>query len=229
MDNCIDLRIAHWSGSVWENNHDATTSIFGTCTGSGSGRISTTDNITSFSPFTFGSKSAVVNPMPIELLHFDANLIGNEVYVDWSTATETNNDFFTVEKSKDGANFEKVARVNGSSNTTSVQGYSTVDKNPYWGVSYYRLKQTDFDGEYKYSALVAVDYESPITIFPNPLEGNTFYIGMNGTEGQEVLVMLYNPLGTPVYSKTIIQQEGRMVAAIDLSIRPTPGIYFVMY
>jgi hypothetical protein len=112
-------------------------------------------------------------PVPIDLLDFTAILINNKVNLNWSTATEINNDYFTVERSKDGINFEFVAKVPGAGNSTTTKQYVTLDEKPYQGISYYRLKQTDFDGKFNYSKIVYVNFKKDILkevkIYPNPV------------------------------------------------------------
>jgi hypothetical protein len=100
--------------------------------------------------------------MPIELLNFEAKLNGKVVDLFWSTASEVNNDYFTVERSKNGIVFEKVLEIDGAGNSASTLSYSTIDKNPFTGISYYRLKQTDFNKNFKYSNMVAVKLEEII-------------------------------------------------------------------
>lgn len=100
------------------------------------------------------------NPLPIELLHFSAQPASDEVVVEWSTAAEINNDFFTVERSIDGSSWETLTFINGAGNANYVINYSYTDNNPIDGVSYYRLKQTDFDGQYEYFAPAAVNFSS---------------------------------------------------------------------
>lgn len=110
--------------------------------------------------FTLGS---VINtmPLPIELLYFTANLQDDKtVLCKWETRSETNNATFTVEKSADGINFESFATLPGAGTSSQTHYYSATDENPYMGLSYYRLKQTDYDGHYTYSIL------APITINP---------------------------------------------------------------
>ena len=112
-------------------------------------------------------------PLPIELLDFTAILSDNKVNLNWSTSTETNNKYFTVERSKDGVNFEFVAKVQGAGNSTTPKQYFTQDEKPYQRLSYYRLKQTDFDGQFKYSKIVPINYKGEvlkeIKIYPNPV------------------------------------------------------------
>lgn len=115
---------------------------------------------------------ATCSVLPIKLLSFnvDYEQPSNTVYIDWSTATETNNKLFTVEKSVTGGNWSTVATVPGAGNSSTPLKYSASDENPYPGVSYYRLKQTDFDGHYSYSDAVPVNIPTDysVVVYPNP-------------------------------------------------------------
>ena len=95
-------------------------------------------------------------PLPIELLEFDAKAAGDHANIFWTTATEINNDYFTLEKSKDGILFSQVAIIDGAGNSTRDLHYVYADYNVSDGRIYYRLKQTDYDGAYSYSPTVAV-------------------------------------------------------------------------
>jgi hypothetical protein len=95
--------------------------------------------------------------LPIELLYFNGKFNGKYNELKWSTATETNNDYFTIEKSKDGINWNKVIEVDGAGNSTSTLNYTFNDYSFSNTINYYRLKQTDFDGKFKYSNIIAID------------------------------------------------------------------------
>ena len=82
----------------------------------------------------------------------------NQVNLAWTTASETNNDYFTIQKSKDAQIFEDVFVVDGAGNSSTIINYFDIDKSPYTGISYYRLKQTDFDGHVSYSNIVPIEY-----------------------------------------------------------------------
>lgn len=97
--------------------------------------------------------------LPVEMAEFRAQSIDGEVYLDWTTASEVNNDFFTVQRTVDGTSFENIGMVDGAGNSQDRLSYNFVDYNPFKGTSYYRIKQTDFNGNYKYSELVAVDLD----------------------------------------------------------------------
>lgn len=108
-------------------------------------------------------------PLPIELLDFSAHAIGNEIKLIWSTATEENNDFFTLERSVDGRSFQKIATIPGNGTTSEVNSYDYLDKNPETGVNYYRLKQTDYNGDFSYSPIVnaRISDEKYFQVYPS--------------------------------------------------------------
>src|ERR1019366_8743728 len=234
INNCgatTPLRIAHWNGSAWENNNNAVTTT-GTC--GTAGTLSTNLVVTSFSPFTFGSDTTTssVDPLPIELLSFNATPNGKAVDLAWTTASEINNDFFTIERTTDGFNFEMIGTLKGAGNSTWVINYTLVDNHPSDGVSYYRLKQTDYDGHTSYSELKMVSFEKntdfSFNIFPNPTDDGIFNVEINAAKNAEVLVVVHDVLGKEIYSKVIItEQKGNIVYAIDLLQKVSPGVYLI--
>lgn len=132
-------------------------------TGSGSaGVIAGVGTVNSGSTTSFSANQIVwilsrdANPLPIELISFNGYCNTNTVILKWSTSSETNNNFFTVEKSNNGISFDQIGTINGSGNSTSNNNYSFIDYNPYDGVGYYRLKQTDYDGNSEYFNIVSV-------------------------------------------------------------------------
>jgi len=163
------LRVARWNGSSWVNHGNG-----GTTGNSATGTIVSSGAVTSFSPFTLASTSSA-NPLPIELVDFVATPLGSNVELNWTTLSELNNDYFTVDRSLSGVEFEEVGRVKGAGTTTSVQTYSYVDTQPHHGLSYYRLKQTDFDGAITFSNVVKIDLTTPtqIAVVPNPIARST--------------------------------------------------------
>lgn len=94
--------------------------------------------------------------LPIELGEFTAYHNGHEVELEWTTITELNNDHFTVQRTLDGKTFEDIALVDGAGTSSQELYYSYTDRQPYQGISYYRIKQTDFDGKFEYSELISV-------------------------------------------------------------------------
>jgi hypothetical protein len=173
--------------------------------------------------WTFSTGSAT---LPVNLLEFKATLSHEEVETKWITSSELNNDFFTVEKSKDGSHFEELDRVKGAGNSTGNRSYSSVDPNPYTGLSYYRLKQTDFDGSFKYSAIVPVKYNHgkvSATIYPNPTTSGAATILLTGND-HESEITITNLEGQKVYAQRIYSNENSIPVSLDHFAK---GVYVV--
>ena len=160
--------------------------------------------------------------LPIELLEFKATRSMDKVLLNWSTATERNNAQFIIERSRDGVVFEPVASQKGSGNSDAVMTYEATDENPIQELSYYRLKQTDSDGSFSYSAIMVVEAEkaSGFTLFPNPTESGLLKIAVN-----QVLpysLRLIDASGQIIYEQTSLTGS----TEIDLSTY-SKGIYVV--
>lgn len=100
-----------------------------------------------------------VVPLPVELLSFNCTSNQRGIELNWITATEHDNDYFAIERSADGKNFEEIARISGAGNSTSETEYRYMDKNPLNGINYYRLKQVDFNGNSTNSDLSACAFK----------------------------------------------------------------------
>jgi hypothetical protein len=98
------------------------------------------------------------SPLPVEMLSFTAHPVDNTVLLKWITASETNNYLFMIERSKDAKYFEEIGKVKGAGNTTIASNYIFSDEHPFDGISYYRLKQTDFNGAFVFSNVVSVNF-----------------------------------------------------------------------
>ncbi len=190
--NQSELTVARWNGSTWKDHGNG--SFGGTIS---NGFVETAAAVTSFSPFTLASTTAN-NPLPIELISFNAVEKGEVVDLSWETASEIDNDYFTIEKSNDGVNFNAFDKVLGAGNSAQNIEYSAIDKRPLKGDSYYRLKQTDFNGKFTYSAIEKVNFDASnvISIYPNPVES---ILTVNGLLSNDV-VFIYGVDGKLVYS-----------------------------
>ncbi len=171
-----------------------------------------------------------INPdviAPIELLNFNGlyNSINKTIELNWQTATEENNDYFTIEQSDDGINWNIIETIEGAGNSSIIKSYRTIDNNTYSKISYYRLKQTDYDGKYTYSEIISVkiDNSSSIDIFPNPTSNNIVISG-EGILYQDVKI--YNVLGKDVSNFAKATSISDNSISFDLTELPT-GVYFV--
>lgn len=183
------------------------------------------------SPETFYTLSTGFN-LPIELISFTATLNNNEVTLNWSTATERENDYFTVERSSDGSTFETIGKVDGAGNSQSLLKYSLLDSDPMHGVSYYRLKQTDFNGASETFLPVAVKYIIPVEklviekVWPNPFT-STFTVNFSMNTASDVEIALTNLHGAQVFADNIPTQEGDNTYFYYPNDDLIPGIYFL--
>lgn len=175
-------------------------------------------------PLVFGT------PLPIELISFEAHVNDDRVDLKWITATEINNDFFTVEKSNDAKNWEVVAIIIGAGNSNQIIEYFEVDNNPEQGLSYYRLKQTDYDAKYTYSNVIPVNFtggSGGFNVYPNPVEvGGTVSLDFEDYE-EEVLVVLRDVTGKEFYSKLFLDIEKGKLIGIPIEDVIPAGIYLI--
>jgi hypothetical protein len=189
-------------------------------------------NLTSGWYYTLGTLDYINSPLPVELLFFHASPAHNAVDLNWATLTETNNNYFTIERSADAREFEWVGKVNGAGNSSEQLNYKLKDINPLPGLSYYRLKQTDFNGKTTIYDPVSVTFSSNayFTVYPNPSHGNDLAIKMGNTfQGKEVLVVLYDMNGRQIYSKLIVSDKSEgPLQAIELEDKLAPGVYLII-
>lgn len=157
--------------------------------------------------------------LPVELVHFKGNVVDGEVHLDWHTASEKDNDYFQVEHSIDGVNFEPLSIVNGMGTSTALNKYSFIHSRPFKGDNYYRLKQVDLDGTFSYSDMVRVEtvQEVHVEIYPNPTTG---YARLKG-ELPEGTVRLSDSKGRLIAEKHLPEQY-----VFDLTREPE-GIYLI--
>ncbi|MEO8147798.1 MAG: SBBP repeat-containing protein [Bacteroidia bacterium] len=104
----------------------------------------------------FAKYLTTLSPLPVQLISFNGENKNGVNHLLWATASEINNDYFEVERSKDGIEFEKIGKVDGHGNSTQILSYSLDDKNPFNNLNYYCLKQVDYNGNYTYSNVIAV-------------------------------------------------------------------------
>ncbi len=197
------------------------------------GKITSEDPLSSFGIITLGSSTSD-NELPVELLFFEAKAPEDKVELKWATASETNNDFFTIERSVDGRNFEPLGQVSSKSNDGHSNyrlDYSFDDNNPLRGISYYRLKQTDFDGSYEYSNIEVVNFQknSAFVVYPNPNRGEKINLISDRHNPEEKVSLTI----TDAYGRIVLWQfiyadpNGYINKTIIPNTKLRRGIYFV--
>jgi hypothetical protein len=188
--------------------------------GSGFYRFAATAAITNGRRMTLGTSNAPATPLPVELLSFSAQVQGQNVELDWTTASELNNDHFTVERSPDLALWSRLLDLPGVGNSTNLVHYQALDRAPLSGTGYYRLAQYDVDGTETLSNAVVVhlDAERAPFLYPNPAHDRvTLYPAGGG-------VRLVDALGHTV--PVTVQRNGDR-AELGLMGVP-PGMYFIL-
>lgn len=205
------------------------------------GRISVGNQITAFGGgyndafagvFLTGSNNCE-DFLPVELLNFDATPDGQTVQLSWTTAYELNNDFFTLERSLDGLTFSPLAQIKGAGTSQTNLTYGWTDERPMPGRSFYRLKQTDFDGSFSYSDQVMVQFApgqefTQLSLFPNPLvSGNALTVEVDWTETAPVEVSILSLEGKVLSETNRSLQGGRNEWQISATSRLAAGMYLI--
>jgi len=174
--------------------------------------------------------------LPVELLSFSAEAQEKETELKWITASEKNNDYFIVERSGNGVSFSEIAKIDGAGNLSSKRNYTSRDGEPLEGISYYRLKQVDFNGESHIYNPVAVSRaiasKSPCSfrVFPNPCPGNCNVSLEDCPDGaeKEITLAVFDALGNKVMSNVLLRDnDGSLNFSIDTKNVLMPGVYIV--
>lgn len=178
--------------------------------------------------FHVGSTNDTDSPLPIDLLSFEATFNpSGYVELKWSTLTELNNDFFTLERSTDGHQFFVLADVPGSGTTSERRDYSFRDEDPMPGSAYYRLTQTDFDGSTEIFDLVKASSKLSglLSLYPNPSRQGKFNLRVNQAIVNEITMDMFNSMGVEIGLVSIYKNatEIEAIPAHQLA----PGIYLV--
>jgi hypothetical protein len=169
--------------------------------------------------------------LPVELVHMNVNAMAYTNSVEWTTATEINNDCFDVERSEDGINFEKTGTVKGAGNSTERNNYAWIDFNPLNGVSYYRLVQKDFDGKESIYGPLSVRRKemgeslSVSAAYPNPFS-NDVTIDYWSPENSVTVIELKDANGNRVVQQAVKSKRGKnsfTYNAADFA----HGVYFI--
>lgn len=171
--------------------------------------------------------SSVAAPLPVELTSFTSSCSGNSVELSWSTASETNNSHFTVQRSDDGVNFRDIGTRAGHGTTTQMHFYSLTDTEPTSGATYYRLKQTDYNGQFTTTPLIVQDQcgngGETVSSFAN---GNDLVIDIFTPNSSEYTINVFDAQGKLVVADVVAAGEGSN--RYDLNgVIPSVGIYMV--
>jgi hypothetical protein len=232
----------------------ATNSTFGTYTGQNSiYRVAGTVTLTNCGTPTYGgtvtesgtAPTYTANPstiilsgtscsdymLPVELISFSGECVNNLVQLNWTTASETNNNFFTIEKSADAQNWNILTTVTGAGTSNEPLSYSVFDENPGTQRNYYRLKQTDYDGQFAYSKVISVapcyDGYFDMVVLNNPVN-SIIKLLVNTSDTQSAQIYIKDLIGRTLYTNNNVEfEKGENSFNIDVS-KLSNGIYILV-
>ncbi len=201
------------SGGWVGDNSILSTGTTGVTSGTGTGFA---NGLSAFGHMVLSSK---ISPLPIELLNFEADCKNGNVNLTWCTASETDNNYFTVEQSQNGTDFVSLGNVNGNGTTTRKYCYSFEAKSTLNTVNYFRLQQVDYDGKVTTSKIISINRCN--TTKDNVLITNngTKEVGLivNASVTQKLILFIYNTLGQVIDKREVTATEGYNVLKVDLS------------
>jgi hypothetical protein len=188
--------------------------------------------LSSFSEFGIAKTEG---PLPVELINFNAVCNEDKVNLNWTTASEVNNDFFTIEKSLNTQDWDFVLNVSGAGNSNKVINYSATDDFPYSSsinnseISYYRLKQTDYDGKFEYSPVTTVKCEdnAEVEIIALYQNNNDLYVEINSISDESFDFVLYDDRVRVMFAKHENAMKGFNKFSYDVSDF-SGGIYMLV-
>ncbi len=179
-----DLRLVGWNGTSW-----ISLSSVATATGTNEGATLSGTMIAGITAIGIGSIST---PLPVLFSRFEVANDGCKALLNWSTATEHNNDHFEIERSADGRNFNVIGKVQAAGNSTEVQDYSFTDEHPDAGMNYYRIVQVDVDGKHSTTTIKAIRFDcgrGAVHVYPTITKG-TLYVDMpSGYEQARIMLI----------------------------------------
>lgn len=225
--NISSLRVAHWDGFNWQNQG-------GSISGSqAAGSVTSTVPLTSFSPFTIGSTSGLDHGLPVTYSSIKATAKSEGHVIEWTTASEFNASYFTVERSQDGKIYEALGTVQASGTTNTERSYKFTDSAPLAGYTYYRLRQIDFDGTANLSPVVgawkgerlAVDLKA----WPQPVQNLKFTARISGLgQGEEGQLTITTLSGVQVFTQQLSGVPSAVQEAeVNLPTDMASGLYLL--
>lgn len=213
-----ELLIAHWTGAQWVSEGNG-----GTTGNTLTGTIITSGIVANYSPFTLSSATGN-NPLPVLLSSFEVIKNGTSADIMWTTQSEINSDYFIVERSKNGTDFEEIVWRDAAGSSNTELNYLTNDPSPYIGLNYYRLKQVDFNNTINYSEIKVVNFRAignGFTVYPNPASEYIF-LDIDAAEPDEIYTIeMFDALGKKINH---FESTGKQIYFNVQSL--SPGTYY---
>lgn len=194
--NTGSLGAQHWDGTAWEPPVGSAPAVL-----AGVGSV-TCAGLSTFSPWVLSSLAA---PLPVEMVDFTVTCESGHAVIDWTTATETMNNFFAIEKSTDGVNYTQCGRAEGNGTTSEMHDYSFIDPTALTGLTYYRIRQVDYNGESTRT--------SPVSV--NSCQGSNTTVNSWYSSGRVNVEVIGETVGN--YEIELLDMQGRVVHTSAMS------------
>ena len=197
-------------------DNGTTWALDGNCVAGSNTALASRTTMSGFGVMSIGQTSS---PLPIELLSFSGAIHEKYNLLEWLTATEKNNDYFTIQRSFDGVIFETIGTVKGAGNSNVPLNYQLKDNHPANGITYYQLVQTDFDGTTSKSGIIALNRKNSgcvVNVYPNPTSGNCDLL-METSDAGYYSVYINDIEGKELYRQNIQIDKGEFKYGINIS------------
>ena len=154
---------------------------------------------------------------------------GNSINLNWSTSSETNSDYFIIQRSKDGVLFDDVMQEIATGNSSVATRYSVTDYRPYTATSFYRVVEVDADGKFTQIGLTIANFEMELSmnVYPGPSQ-NTFNVSITAKTQKQVLVVVRDVQGNEFFSKVILVRSVDEIMAIEPEGKLPKGLYTIV-
>ncbi len=211
-----------------EANNSGSNNSFGT--------VSTVNPI-SFSTdiVTLGEQAPTA--LPVELINFTVKLdVNARAILNWQTASEIDNDYFEIQKSVDGTDYLAIGQIDGNGNSADLISYQFIDRSPYIGLSYYRLKQVDFDGAFEFSPVISVKNDGNYAnnqslkamVVPNPSsQSELTFVLKSQYAGTPIQYRIVDIQGNVAGSQVVATESNEETVSVKIDRELSPGLYFI--
>ncbi|MES1222018.1 MAG: T9SS type A sorting domain-containing protein [Bacteroidota bacterium] len=178
--------------------------------------------------YTLGTRNSSLSPIPVKLVNFTAEKNNNNtIGLHWQTATEINNSYFGIERSADGNYWVQIGKLIGAGNSTDLIGYTYIDKSPFAGLNYYRLRQTDFDDNYELSPVrminMSLSGSNKLVAYPNPAKD---FVTIELDKAMLSDLEVYDISGRQYYNTVKKGSYENQKLRLNISSLPK-GVYFI--
>lgn len=223
-----DLLVAYFDGADWNsaggNNHTGSNA---------SGDVESDAAWSTYDKYFILATSTADNPLPVELTRFEAEKEAEVVRLEWETASEINSDYFSVQKSTNGIDFEEITQIGAAGNSVETVSYYCYDFDPAVGNNFYKLINVDQDATSEESDVKVVNFkesgteELTMSLFPNPTQSVANFNYVTPEDGI-YSIKVFDIAGKLVYSANVVGVAGNGTFNINVSTFEA-GKYIVQF